>query len=124
MDTAMCMFVGASLHGDSTLMPNIRTWVREVMMDVSTSPTDACLVLWLNCPTASIMSATKQAFFVSVISNMLNDYKGNAVAIVIAPNQAGQPPERTGCELVRIVLITHLNSFLVPLRIKIINNSI
>lgn len=96
MENNMQMFVGQSLHADSMIMPSVRSWMTEALQDLGTSVADTAVVLWLNCPTASIMPASKTSFFVSLITNVLSDYKGTAIAIVVAPNRAGQADQKTG----------------------------
>jgi len=48
------------------------------------------LVFWFNLPTAGIVSATKNDFFLSLATNKLAEHRRNAVAIFIHTNRAAQ----------------------------------
>ena len=86
------VFAGRSSEGVSVLMPELTSWVNETLQDCSDirEVNDHMLVFWFNLPTAGIVSATKNDFFLSLATNKLAEHRRNGVAIFTHTNRAAQ----------------------------------
>ena len=98
------MFPGRQNDAESTIMPAVRTWVRQCLDDVPcNSPEDHSIYLWLNCPAVGIMPTLKYDFFLTFLSNILTEFSKNSVCLIIYPNRACQMDRRTGSMLIVVV---------------------
>ncbi|CAK9106940.1 unnamed protein product [Durusdinium trenchii] len=63
---------------------------QETLGDIAEvrSSEDHLVVLWINLPTAGIVGAAKDDFFISLITNILTKYKRNSIALVVHANRA------------------------------------
>ena len=99
MSEHLMTFAGKSSDAESTLMPEVRSWLRDVAVEVSTSADDHCVILFCVCPALGILSASKTSFLLNFISNVLADFKHNSVCVLVKPNRAGQQDGRLGLQL-------------------------
>lgn len=91
MDSSCQVFAGNPSHAESTLMPRVMQWAQQCLEDLPGTGDDSQgVVVWLNTPTAGIIAAAKWDFFLTFLSNLLNHYRKNSVAIVVHPNRAAQ----------------------------------
>lgn len=91
----MKVFGGKLADAESTLMPEVRQWVRSTAMDLSTSPDDFCVIVIVNCPGMGILGAQAKAYLLSFVTNVLSDYPQNSIALLVHPNRASQQEGRT-----------------------------
>jgi len=81
MESNMQVFHGRSVDADSTVMPQLFSWV-DATIDESpgcNSPDDHCVVLFFNLPAVGVG-----------VANMLNRYRKNSLAIIVHANRAAQ----------------------------------
>ncbi|CAK9107180.1 Uncharacterized protein SCF082_LOCUS49906 [Durusdinium trenchii] len=92
MQNNLKVFTGLASAGTSTLLPSVASWVEETLGDIAEvrSSEDHLVVLWINLPTAGIVGAAKDDFFISLITNILTKYKRNSIALVVHANRAEQ----------------------------------
>ena len=92
MQSSAKIFAGASLHGMTSLMPEVSSWCSDTLADTSDvrENNDHMVFIWCNLTTAGIVSAGKWDFVVGYITNELSKHKRNSIAIVVHPNRAGQ----------------------------------
>lgn len=106
MDDSLTIYSAKSIDADSTVMPKSRSWLRQMADELGTCEADHGIVVILNCPAVGIISASKWEFFVSYISNVLSDNKGNSIAVIIHPNRASQHDPRT--QVAKLVSSTNI----------------
>ena len=88
----MQVFHGRSVDADSTVMPQLFSWV-DATIDESpgcNSPDDHCVVLFFNLPAVGVVSVAKWDYIVTIVANMLNRYRKNSLAIIVHANRAAQ----------------------------------
>ena len=92
MESNLQVFCGRSMDGDSTVMPQVLTWVDKVFEDMPGCSSDdsRAVILFLNLPACGVISATQWDFFLSFVANTLNRFRRNSIAIIMQPNRAGQ----------------------------------
>ena len=73
-------------------MPELNGWVEETLSEIAEvqSVLDHGIILWVNLPSVGILSAHRLDWVLTYLSNTLNKYKKNGMAIVIHANRAGQ----------------------------------
>ncbi|CAK9085679.1 unnamed protein product, partial [Durusdinium trenchii] len=77
---------GSSSRCDSQQFQNKPPVFKEILQVRSSE--DHLVVLWINLPTAGIVGAAKDDFFISLITNILTKYKRNSIALVVHANRA------------------------------------
>ena len=88
----MKIFQARSVDADSTMMPQVFSWV-DATIDESpgcNSPDDHCLVMFFNLPAMGVLSVAKWDYLVTMAANALNRFKRNAVALIVHANRASQ----------------------------------
>ncbi|CAK9104768.1 Uncharacterized protein SCF082_LOCUS48858 [Durusdinium trenchii] len=96
LDTNLKIFAGRSTDSESTVLPNSRTWIRDITVDIGSSPQDHAVILILNLPAHGVVSASRQTFILNYVSNLLADYPMNGICFAVHPNRAGQENRRGG----------------------------
>lgn len=91
----MYIVSGRASDAESTVLPAIAGWIDRTLEDCCASGDNYSVVILLNCPTVGILGTEKKEFFVTAVTNLLNQYRRNAVALLVLPNRAGQTT-RTG----------------------------
>ena len=91
------IFVGKPSDAESTVLPSLTTWLQESIADMPECRVydDHGVVLWLNLPSAGILSAHKYDFLITSVSNLLAAYRKNSVAILAHPNRASEAHQQT-----------------------------
>lgn len=51
---------------------------------------DHSIILWLNIPTAGVLSAAKNDWMITTVSNILAQYRRNGLAVIVHCNRAGE----------------------------------
>lgn len=92
MESNLCVIAGKASEAESTMMPRAISWVQEMLADIPEvrETDDHAVLLWLNLPSAGIISAQKWEVFVTLVANMLSLYRRNGIALIIHSNRAGQ----------------------------------
>lgn len=90
LETQIQVFAGSAAQAESTILPAVSTWIDTTLEECTASGDNFSVVLFLNCPTCGIMGTDKKEFFVTAVTNLLNQFRRNAVAFLILPNRAGQ----------------------------------
>lgn len=85
----MAVFTGKTAEAEGTILPQLRKWLKESSQDYS-APNEHTVMLFLNCPTIGVMSATQRSWFLNCICNILADWPRNGICFVIHPNRAQQ----------------------------------
>ena len=86
----MYIVSGRASDAESTVLPAIAGWIDRTLEDCCASGDNYSVVILLNCPTVGILGTEKKEFFVTAVTNLLNQYRRNAVALLVLPNRAGQ----------------------------------
>ena len=92
----MNIVTGRSVDADSTVMPQLLSWV-DRMIDESpkcNAADDHCVCLFLNLPSCGVISSAKWDYVISLVANTMNRYKRNGLAILVHPNRASQKSRR------------------------------
>lgn len=98
----LLFFPGRIECAESTVMPSAKTWIRTSLDDLNCyTPDDHTVFLWLNCPVVGIMPSEKYEFFLTCITNFLQDWSRNGVCIIVHPNRAAQLDKRTLRQLLK-----------------------
>ena len=90
MGSQVQVFAGRNSDAESTVLPAISAWVDGTLEDACASGDNFSVVMFINCPGVGILGTEKRDFFVTAVTNLLNQYRRNAVAILVLPNRAGQ----------------------------------
>ena len=90
MDSHMYIVSGRASDAESTVLPAIAGWIDRTLEDSCASGDNYSVVILLNCPTVGILGTEKKDFFVTAVTNLLNQYRRNAVDLLVLPNRAGQ----------------------------------
>ncbi|CAL1131960.1 unnamed protein product [Cladocopium goreaui] len=92
LSSTLRLFPGKSPDAVSTVMPELNGWIEETLSDIAEvqSALDHGVILWVNLPSVGILSAHRLDWVLTYLSNTLNKYKKNGMAIVIHANRAGQ----------------------------------
>jgi len=88
MDDRFKMFSSKMNDAESTLLPALRSWLREAAQDCGSSPQDFTVVLFLNCPALGVLTAARTSWALNFISNVLADFPTNGICFVVKPNRA------------------------------------
>ena len=86
----ICIFSGRSLDAESTVMPNARAWIKNMVSDMACSSDDFSVVLVVNTPSMGILSASRTSFLLSFVTNVVADWPNNCIVFLVHPNRAGQ----------------------------------
>ena len=76
------------VDAESTLLPALRSWLREAAQDCSSSPQDFTVVLFLNCPALGVLTAGRTSWALNLITNVLADFPTNGICFLVKPNRA------------------------------------
>ena len=92
VESNLMVFPGRCNDAESTCMPASRAWIRNSLEELEgcNSPEDHSIMLWLNAPTMGIMSAAKESFMLTYLTNVLRDYPKNSICIILFPNRGSQ----------------------------------
>ena len=95
--TNLRFFTGRAIDAESTILPAVSTWISEALGEIPEvkESSDHGVVLWCNLPTCGVLSAAKHDFVITSIANLLSQFRRNSCAVLLHPNRAGQPPDRT-----------------------------
>lgn len=96
MSDHLVTFSGKTTDAESTVMPAVRSWLRESSNEVGNAADDHSIVLFCVCPAMGILSASRMGFLLNFITNVLSDFPANSICILVKPNRAGQQDGRTG----------------------------
>lgn len=92
MEKNMQIFQARSVDADSTIMPQVFSWI-DGTIDESpgcNSPDDHCLVMIFNLPAMGVISVAKWDYLITMVANALNRYKRNSLALIVHANRASQ----------------------------------
>eukprot|EP00435_Cladocopium_sp_Y103_P023953 s3522_g5.t2 len=92
LSSTLRLFPGRSPEAVSTVMPELNGWIDETLTEIAEvqSVTDHGIILWACLPSVGILSAHRMDWLLTYLSNTLNKYKKNGMAVVIHANRAGQ----------------------------------
>ncbi|CAL1154099.1 unnamed protein product [Cladocopium goreaui] len=94
LKTTMTIFGGKIGEAESTLMPEVRSWVRSMTQELGPSPDGTAVILFINLPGMGILGASAKSFLLSFVTNMLADFPENSVALLVHSNRASQQEGR------------------------------
>ena len=97
------------MDAEPVLMPAVRSWVRQQVVENGNSTEDICIVMVCNCPTAGILTSLQKSFITNFVTNLVADFPLNACCLLVHPNRAGQSEGRTrveGCLVIKPGLFT------------------
>ena len=91
MSNTLRLFPGKTSEAISTVMPELNTWIDESLAEMCLrDPDDAGVILWVNLPSAGILSVQKSEWVLGYVTNTLQKYKRNGMAVIIHANRAAQ----------------------------------
>jgi hypothetical protein len=105
LKTTMTIFGGKIGEAESTLMPEVRSWVRSMTQELGPSPDGTAVILFINLPGMGILGASAKSFLLSFVTNMLADFPENSVALLVHSNRASQQEGRTPMVQMHLVVI-------------------
>ena len=90
-----------SIKPTQSVIPTLLPWLEEAMnaMCYMRSETEEGVVLWLNLPTAGIVTSLKRDYFLSVVTGLLASRPANSVCVVLHANRASDGKQTTGAQL-------------------------
>ena len=105
LKTTMTIFGGKIGEAESTLMPEVRSWVRSMTQELGSLPDDHVVILFINLPGMGILGASAKSFLLSFVANLLADFPENSIALLVHPNRASQQEGRTPMVQMHLVVI-------------------
>lgn len=104
----MRVFSGKAVEAESTVLPSITSWIEETLHEIPEvrSSEDHGLVIWVNLPSAGILTVNRYEYVVTSVTNLLAIYRKNGIALLIHPNRASQYAERTPFQVSQVSLVT------------------
>ena len=100
------ILVGKPSDAESTVLPSLTSWLQETIADTPECRVfdDHGIILWVNLPSAGILSAHKYDFLITTISNVLAMHRKNSMAILVHPNRASDTQQsRPGARFVTLM---------------------
>lgn len=96
MSSHLRVFAGVPATAESVVLPAVTGWCQETFADIPEcrSFEDHGIIIWANAPAAGVLSTHKYDFLITAISNILNLWRKNSIAILIHPNRASEHRER------------------------------
>ena len=90
-----------SIKPSQAVIPTLLPWLDESMnaMCYMRSDTEEGVVLWLNLPTAGVVSGVKRDYFLSLVTGLLASRPANSVCVVLHANRACDGKKTTGAQL-------------------------
>ena len=87
---------------ESTVLPAMTSYLEETFAEMPEvrSAEDHGLVIWVNLPSAGILSVPKYEYTITALANLLAIYRRNGVAIIVHANRASQFTERTAIQCI------------------------
>ena len=95
MGSYLASFPGKVSDFESTVMPSVRSWLKDAAMEEGLSTDSHVAVIVCNCPAMGILSAARINYILNFITNVLADFQVNGICLLVKPNRAGQEG-RTG----------------------------
>ena len=83
----MTIWSGKTQDAESSILPKVRSWLRNMAMQHGNSVDDHTVVLWCNCPALGILSASKTNFLLNLVANVLSDFPGQWSLLPDPPQQ-------------------------------------
>ena len=94
LEDNLAMFSGKSSDAESTVLPQLRQWIKRMVSEHASTNDGYDIVLMLNLPMAGVVSAAQRSFFINCITNVLADRPNNAICFVVHGNRAGHKDAR------------------------------
>lgn len=87
-----------SVKPEQSILPSILPWVEQCFEELTYVRTlsEEGIILWINLPTAGILSLMKKNFLISLVTGMLTATAGNSIAVLIHSTRAADT--KTGSE--------------------------
>ena len=89
----MNSFAGRTNDFESTVMPSVRSWLREAALEDGGTAENHTMVIFCNCPAMGILSAGKINYILSFVTNVLADFPTNGICLLVKPNRASSGSE-------------------------------
>ena len=98
----MRFFSGRAQEAESTVLPAMTSYIEETFAEMPEvrSVEDHGLVIWVNLPSAGILSVPKYEYTITAVANLLAIFRRNGVAIFVHANRASQFTERTATQCI------------------------
>ena len=79
-----------SVKPEQTILPSILPWIEECFEEMTyvRTVTEEGIILWVNLPTAGILSSMKKHFLISLVTGLLTATAGNSIAVLIHSTRA------------------------------------
>ena len=78
-------------------MPEVNTWLDESLADLCVrDPDHHGIIIWINLPACGILTVQKTEWVLGYVSNTLQKFRRNGMAIIIHANRASQLNTGTG----------------------------
>eukprot|EP00435_Cladocopium_sp_Y103_P038190 s1676_g10.t1 len=77
----MTIFAGKIGEAESTLMPEVRSWVRSMTQELGSATDDHAVIIFINLPGMGILGASAKSFLLSFVANLLADFPENSIAL-------------------------------------------
>jgi len=97
MSNNLRIFPGKASEAVSTIMPEVNTWLDESLADLCVrDPDHHGIIIWINLPACGILTVQKTEWVLGYVSNTLQKFRRNGMAIIIHANRASQLNTGTG----------------------------
>lgn len=92
MSSTLRLFPGKTSEAISTVMPDINAWIDETLSDIAEvgDATDHGIIIFVNIPSTGILTVQKNEWILTYVSNTLQKFRRNGLAIIVHPNRAAQ----------------------------------